>query len=278
MVDVVSKKRFAGFRVIGRAVLFMVVCAVILAAAVPWIPKLNGMWTELCLGFATAIGTLLLSLAFVCWDRISANDVGVLPDRRSGLRLLLGFVIGITLVGGWALVSTATGYVRWDRGPGTNASAMIVALLAYFALACREELAFHGYPLRRLQDPLGVWGAQLFVAVVFALEHRLGGYDWLHAIFGPGVGSLLFGMAAIATRGLAVPIGIHTAWNFGQWLLGLRGHPAIWRAVVDENRSPQAEFAMMAIYVVLVSVATLGFWMWYRRAAVEVQNAALEAN
>jgi membrane protease YdiL (CAAX protease family) len=192
-----------------------------------------------------------------------------LPDRGSLLRLLYGFVIGLVLVGAWALASTATGYVRWVRGPGTGANAAGVALLAYLALACREELAFHGYPLRRLQHPLGVWRAQLLVAVIFALEHRLGGYDWPHAIFGPGVGSLLFGMAAIATHGLAVPIGIHAAWNFGQWLLGFRRHAAVWEVVIEENRSAQAEFVMMAIYVVLLAGATLGFWMWYRRAPVE---------
>jgi membrane protease YdiL (CAAX protease family) len=227
------------------------------------------MWSELYLGLGTAIATLLLSLAFVRWDRISVSDVGLLPDRGSWLRLLCGFVIGLVLVAAWALGSASTGYVRWVRGPGTGASAAGVALLAYLALACREELAFHGYPLRRLQDPLGVSGAQLFVAVIFALEHRLGGYDWPHAIFGPGVGSLLFGMAAIATRGLAVPIGIHSAWNCGQWMLGLRGHPAVWEVVVEENRSTQAEFATMAIYVVLLAGATLGFWVWYRRTTVE---------
>ena len=76
-------------------------------------------------------------------------------------------------------------------------------------------------------------------------------------------------VAAIATRGLAVPIGIHAAWNFGQWMLGLRGHWAAWEVVVEENCSTQAEFAMMTIYVVLMAGATLGFWMWYRRATVE---------
>lgn len=256
----------------------MVVCAVTLAAAAPWIPKLDGMWTELCLGFATAIATLLLSLAFVRWDQISVSEVGLRPDRRSSLRLLYGFVIGLVLAGAWALASAAMGYVRWVRGPGTGANSAGIALLAYLALACREELAFHGYPLRRLQHPLGVWGAQLFVAVVFALEHRLGGYDWPHAILGSGVGSLLFGMAAIATRGLAVPIGVHAAWNFGQWMLGLRGHPAVWEAVGRGSRSARDEFAMMAIYVVLMAAATLGFWMWYRRGLSSAANTATEGN
>jgi membrane protease YdiL (CAAX protease family) len=55
------------------------------------------------------------------------------------------------------------------------------------------------------------------VAFAFAVEHVVGGMRWLHAILGAGIGSLLLGMAALATRGLAMPISLHAAWNFGQW-------------------------------------------------------------
>ncbi|MEG9435147.1 CPBP family intramembrane metalloprotease [Edaphobacter sp. HDX4] len=64
------------------------------------------------------------------------------------------------------------------------------------------------------------WTAQFAVALVFALEHLAGGATWINAILGTVGGSLLFGMAAIVMRGLAVPIGLHGAWNFGQWTLG----------------------------------------------------------
>jgi membrane protease YdiL (CAAX protease family) len=272
MANSSMETRFVRLRVIGRAILFMIVCAIILAGVSPWIPKLDGMRTEFFLGLVTAIGSLFATLLFVHWERIPAKDLGVVPDRRSGLRLLCGFLIGLIVVGTWALASAATGYVRWARGPGTGASAAILALVAYLALACREELAFHGYPLRRLQHPLGVWGAQITVAMMFALEHRIGGYDWLHAIFGAGVGSLLFGMAAIVTRGLAVPIGIHSAWNLGQWMLGVRGHPAIWQAVIEENHSNETEIAMVTIYVLVMTAATCVFWCWYRHTNTESER------
>jgi O-acetyl-ADP-ribose deacetylase (regulator of RNase III) len=47
-------------------------------------------------------------------------------------------------------------------------------------------------PLRRLNRTFGPWAAQVVVALVFALEHQAGCYNWTHALFG----ALLFGMAS----------------------------------------------------------------------------------
>jgi membrane protease YdiL (CAAX protease family) len=206
-----------------------------------------------------------LTILFLYWDRLRLNDVGAAADRFTPVRLLTGFLMGLVVVTLWASISAATGYVRWERGSEIGFLAPFSALVAYLALSCREELAFHGYPLRRLQRPLGVWGAQLFVAFVFAVEHRLGGYSWPNALFGAGVGSLLFGMAAIATRGLAVPIGLHAAWNFGQAMLGLRGQPGLWKAIVEPGQEERTETATMIVYVVVIASATLAFWLWHRR-------------
>ena len=61
------------------------------------------------------------------------------------------------------------------------------------------------------------------------------GATWGNAILGAFTGSLLFGMAALAMRGLAVPIGLHTAWNFGQWTLGEKETSGLWRPVVEQG-------------------------------------------
>ena len=149
--------------------------------------------------------------------------------------------------------------------PENGAVMAAITLIAYLALASREELAFHGYPLRRLEQSFGIWGAQLIVALVFALEHMVGGWPWTRALFGAGVGSLLFGMAAIATRGLAVPIGLHAAWNFGQSMMGLNGEPALWRAVVDNGQEQHIEHVRTISYVAVMGSATLAFWFWHRK-------------
>jgi len=156
------------------------------------------------------------------------------------------------------------GHVRWVRAPGVHPAQTTVTLLAYLALACREELAFRGYPLRRLEPLIGPWGAQLLVALVFAVEHVAGGSTWRQALVGPGVGSLLFGMAAITTRGLAVPIGLHAAWNLGDWARGGKGGSGLWTAVVREGFEGRAQLAGTISYLALMCSATLALWSWHR--------------
>jgi uncharacterized protein len=264
-MDSNSETIFMRFGTVGRVMLFMICCAVTLAFAAPWIPKHPGMRSELYLGTVTSFAALLLSAIFVRWEGLSLRDVGVAIDRRSPLRLLCGFLVGLFLVTLWATISAACGNVRWVRGPGLEVATALTALFAYLALSCREELAFHGYPLRRLKQTLSLWVAQLFVAFVFAVEHRLGESPWPQAVFGAGVGTLLFGMAAIATRGLGVPIDLHAAWNFGQYMLGLKGHGGLLRSIVQPGREDRAELVAMTIYVAVFASATVGFWVWHLR-------------
>ena len=76
--------------------------------------------------------------------------------------------------------------------------------------------------------------------------------------------------APIAGRfpgGLAVPIGVHAAWNLGHWALGLKGSPGVWRVVVDEQHPRGAGFASILIYDAVMLSAALAFWLWHRRFA-----------
>jgi membrane protease YdiL (CAAX protease family) len=267
MEDAPTKTSTGRLRVLVHVVLFMFACAFALALMSAFVPKLPGMWSELCLGCGTSVIAFGLTALFVQWDGVTLADVGATPDRGSPRRLLVGFLIGSCIVGSWALICAASGYVRWSFQAAAGGSSALVALAAYLALACREELSFHGYPLRQLQRICGVWSGQVFVAIVFALEHRLGGSPWLQVIFGAFVGSLLFGMASIATRGLGVPIGVHTAWNFGTWLLGMKGQGGVWLQFVEPENEWSAEVFGMVAYVAVLGIATFLFWIYFRRAS-----------
>jgi membrane protease YdiL (CAAX protease family) len=252
---------------LGRAVLFMVSCAVILAVASPIGSKFPGTWPELIAGTLASLGAFALTLLFVRWEKLSLADVGAAMNGRSLLRMSAGFFLGLFLVALWAALSAVTSPIQWVRGSGGGVPAVMLALSAYVVLACREELAFRGYPLRLLNRLFGPWFALIFVAAIFALEHKLGGLSGLPALVGAAVGSLLFGMAALATRGLAVPIGLHAAWNFGQWALGLRGGQTPWRRAVMSGSQHSVDLAGTILYLAVFGVATLGFWLW-RRAHV----------
>jgi len=83
--------------------------------------------------------------------------------------------------------------------------------------------------------------------------------------------------APIAGRfpgGLAVPIGVHAAWNLGHWALGLKGSPGVWRVVVDEQHPRGAGFASILIYDAVMLSAALAFWLWHRRFAKRTTDFA----
>ena len=151
---------------LARVVLFIISCAVLVAVAAPFGTKLPGHWPEVVIGTVAALGALVLTALFVRWEKLRIEDVGAAPDARSPLRLAIGFAGGLFLVAVWALISVAAGQMRWVRTPGVELGSGAIALMGYLALSCREELAFHGYPLRRLQSRFGIWPAQLMVAIV----------------------------------------------------------------------------------------------------------------
>ena len=220
------------------------------------------------LGTVASIGAFGLTLLFSHWEELSLADIGVVPRRWSVTRVAVGFLIGLVLAALQMALVAMAGHIHLIRPSGATFTPAIVNLSVYFVLACREEVAFHGYPLRGLARVIGPWSAQLIVALVFAAEHVAGGVTWPHALLGAGVGSLLFGLVALTTKGLAMPIGIHAAWNFGQWMLGAKGTSGLWQVVVDQGYELRYERIGSLSYLVVMVSAILAF-LWYQRTNAE---------
>jgi membrane protease YdiL (CAAX protease family) len=252
------------WRTLARVLLFFVDCAAVLAGTAPLAPRGSGATAGLFIGTVASLGAFVLTFLFVRWEGLRLSDVGASLDRQSLLRLALGFLIGLFIVALQTLMMWVAGHVRWELSEEVNVAATTIPLIAYLSLSAREELAFHGYPLQRLVPSFGLWPGQLLVALVFAAEHRVGGSSWGHALVGAGAGSLLFGMAAIASRGLALPIGLHAAWNLGDWMRGGKGWNGPWKAVVAEGCEECTQLVGIVSYLLVVFSATLLFWLWYR--------------
>lgn len=245
-----------GVGVAARAVLFVVCTAILFAIASRWIKGLLPM------GCVSAIATLLLTVVFVRWEKLSLLDVGadfvVGSLKRFGIAFIAGMALPLLRAG---LVIVSTG-VRYERVQSFTSADVLLSLAIYIALAAREELAFRGYPLRILDRRFGPWTALLAIAALFAAEHMLGGWTWWQAVLGSGVGALLFGAAALRTQGLAVPIGLHAAWNFTDTMLGGKGTPGLWRPVIESASQKHVEIAQWASYVFVMLAATAVIWFW----------------
>lgn len=252
-------------RLFGRVLSFVVCSAILLIVANPLMSHFAAKENALATGAVAALGTYGLTIVFTKLDRWTLAQVGASFEWRSLLRAFYGFAIGLLIVAAWAAALYVIQHVRWEPTPGIGLVATAVSVVMYLVLASREELAFRGYPLRRLQAGWGVWPAQLCIAAIFAVEHLLGGAFWVDALIGSALGSLLFGMAAIATDGLAVPIGIHAAWNTGHWALGLKSTPGLLQPVATEENGSAGYAVPMFIYAIIFGVATFSFWLLCRR-------------
>jgi membrane protease YdiL (CAAX protease family) len=255
-------RQWVGF---GRVLLFFILCAVLLATIAPIERQIPGLPPGLFTAAVASLGTLVLTVLFVRWEGLRLEDVGAAIRRKTPVRFAIGFLLGLLLVAAHVSIEAFAGHIRWVRSEGVGLPEIAISMIVYVLLSCREELAFHGYPLRRLYSLFGLLSAQVIVALVFAVEHVAGGSTWVQALFGAGVGSLLFGMAAIATRGLALPIGLHAAWNLGDWMHGGKDMSGLWRPVIVEGLQARAGRAGMVGYVVVMLSATLGFWWWHRK-------------
>ena len=248
-----------------RSVLFLMGCPLLLILTTSFV-KTTSLTNIVKVGAITCLLTYGLTLLFLRWDGWSLRDAGLGLAAKSVPRMLFGFGIGFGLVAFQESLLFAGGHIHWTWvGPSSPMSWLLLGVTAYFMLALREEIAFRAYPLRRLEDDLGLWPSVLIVGLVFALEHLAGGLSWSLSLSGPFAGAILFGMAALATRGIAVPLGIHFAFNLGQWVMGQKEITGFWHASIDPTFQKQVEVLGYTGYFLGTLAAACCFWLRYRR-------------
>lgn len=134
--------------------------------------------------------------------------------------LAIGGLIGTMLMLIPALFLGITGLVSWQWNPA-GSSSLSSGLLLFAGVAIAEELLFRGFIFQRLLTGIGTWPAQLVVAAFFLMTHlnnpgMTGGVKTLASI-NIFLASILFGLAFLRTRSLAMPLGIHFIAN---WIQG----------------------------------------------------------
>lgn len=172
-----------------------------------------------------ALATLILQSI----RRQSFWDVFGRPDLVWGRELGLGLAAGALLMAMPALFLWLGGWAHFQLA-GTEATAILKAVLLMAAVALAEELLFRGFLFQRLLDALGTWPAQLVLAGLFLLTHLsnpgMDGSTRIWAGINIFLASIMFGIAYLRTRSLALPIGLHFMANVTQGLIlgfGLSG-------------------------------------------------------
>jgi len=263
-------KQYTGNRLytLTRVLLFCFCSAVVLAIASGITKTVSSQWQQQVLLLIAIVVTFILTLLFTRWEKLTLHEIGVSFTSRSFPRICIGLAIGLAMAFLQPLLVLVFGHIKFVASPSFNATALLLNFMLYILVAWREELAFRAYPLRSLAYAIGPWKAQLIIAAIFSTEHLIGGMNLQHAVFGAGIGAIFFGLAALRTKGLALPIGLHIAWNFGQWCVGFKEAPGIWQAIVEKGYENRFDIVNSGCYLfVMILAITTFYFCWNKKQA-----------
>jgi len=181
------------------------------------------------------------------------------------MRFFTGFSAGLLMAVIQALIVLGFGHLQLKLVPKITIAEIFLTLLLYLFVAGREELVFRSYSLRSLGYSLTPIIALIIITVIFILEHVVSGMTWKMAMLGSGAGGILFGLAALKTKGIALPVGLHSAWNFGQWSLGFKNKPGIWEAIIDKGYETKVENIGLAAFLFVTALAIAGVFIFYKK-------------
>ena len=173
--------------------------------------------------------------------------------------LLLGTLVFAVII---LLVFLIAGPLEFTRVSAPSGRAIVSGMAVTLALAMMEEVGFRAYPLWTLVDRWGIWWAQGVVAVAFSLMHIVYGWSIGSVLLGVFPSALLYGAVAVATRGIACPLGVHVALNLCQRLIGEKGEPLLWHVGMSKASEPMVAALSPVIGCVMLLAAAVSVTMW----------------
>lgn len=166
-------------------------------------------------GGVLTIVMILVSRLFLKYDNLTMSALGLTLAKGSYRRFFSSFVAGLAFVGcfflGYLWLTPITVISVTDPN---ILDAALVSLFAMLMLSVMEEVVFRGYFLKKLESAVGIRIAIYVTSIAFGLYHGL----TIDSLTGPAVWGLWYGVLALWSKGLAVPIGFHTGANFIQAL------------------------------------------------------------
>jgi len=238
----------------------------------------SGMWVEVVLFLLT------LMAAWVC-TRLrgeSLTSTGFQLKGRWARELAWGTVFGAGVMLLAAGLLWAVGGVTWQLDAARSFRALGVGFVGFVWVALFEENLFRGFLFQRLLEGMGVWPAQLLLALFFGMSHwgnpGMHGATKVWATLDIALAAVFLGLAYLRTRSLALPIGIHLGWNWTQGnvlgfaVSGTTDQHGWWRPMFHGRPDwvTGGAFGLEAsvLGVVAVLLAILLLWQWKGAAPV----------
>jgi membrane protease YdiL (CAAX protease family) len=262
----------------------------LLAIESPWV-MLIGSLTPLL----AATLSLLAAARFL--DRRPFSDYGFHISSQWWGDLGFGLALGALMMAIVFLIEWAMGWVAIEGTfqtsvPGMDfATAILVALITFISVGIYEEMLSRGYLLLNLAEGLNLrWGprtalllAWTLSSVGFGLLHAANPNATLLSTFNLMLIGLFLGWGFILTGELAIPIGLHIAWNFFQG--NVFGFPVSGgfygpSFIAIEQRGPDLltggafgpEAGLLGLLVTFIGALLVWLWVRYRRGTAQLQT------
>jgi membrane protease YdiL (CAAX protease family) len=229
-------------------------------------------------------------------------DYGFHLSRAWWLDVGFGLVLGVFLMAGVYALALAIG---WVKVTGTRVSPpgqpFIAAILADVVLvvgiACWEEIVFRGYVIKNLAEGLysttigARWAtviAILIPSVLFGLAHVTNANATVLSTVNTVIFGVVFGAAYALTGELALPIGLHIAWDFVQGFgLGRSGDvPGLGAFLVVEEGDSAArlwtgwpftvEGGLLGTAALVAGLLLIAAWVRLRRGSVRLDPSLVQ--
>jgi membrane protease YdiL (CAAX protease family) len=228
---------------------------------------------------------LLSALIFLFLLAVGFGILQTISGRPRQLREILGlpqratvreeWAIGAAL--GWGTVLLAVlpialfGSLRLHFFTDPHSFVLIFVNLATLLFAALgEEVAFRGYPFRRLIDAIGPIAATLVVSCLFGLAHLFNPASTWISVLITTLAGILFCIAWLRTHGLWLGWGLHFAWNasmgvlfglpvsgIGDFSTVIQTHAMGRRWLTGGSYGPEAAFFTLFFLIVAIIVLIL---------------------
>ena len=207
------------------------------------------------------IGTLaafLTTALFLKFDGKRFSDIGLTFKQNTVGKFFAGVMIGIAIMGLLAtgvMYFTNTGIEVHPRSTFFN---FVLMTLPLVPLAFMEEAGFRAYPFEILKDKVGIRLSIIMTSIFFAVYHIANGWTIGSSFYGPGVWGLVFGLAAVYSKGIAMSTGIHYAANLTTSAFGAANNTvSLW--TIKQSHSATAKHGEIDWATILPSLALLIF-------------------
>jgi membrane protease YdiL (CAAX protease family) len=212
------------------------------------------------------------------FDRKQFSDIGLVFQRNTIAKFLAGIVVGITIMGVLATSVLYLTNVRMEVNTSSNVLHFLLATLPLLPLAFMEELGFRAYPLQILKAKIGIRLAIIITSILFALYHIVNGWTIASSFYGPAVWGLVFGLASIYSKGIAMPTGIHYAANLTTSAFGTgNSSVSIWTVRPSTTATPKGiDWATVLPFFALLTFAIICIELYMRRKTTANSALAME--